>query len=88
MTESITNGVAVPSVLDAPAPPAPSSTIRRHTLAPKQQQFFIRQKQSLTNLEMGLRGALQLLVEERGLVGKVSLAEDCLELIEEPEATP
>lgn len=80
--QTATNGaVSVPSN-NGELLPQPTA-VNRHRLTETQRQFFQRQKQALTNIEMGLRGALQMLVEEKSLIGKVSLSEDCAELIQE-----
>lgn len=57
--------------------------MKRYPLTPKQQQFFQKQAQAATNLQMAMRGALQMLVEEQGIAGRVSLSEDFSEMIEE-----
>ena len=87
MRESIQTNGAVPvpvAANETTAPPAAQVT-RRHYLTEAQRQFFVRQKQTMTNIEMGMRGALQMAVEERGIAGKVTLSEDCAELIVEAE---
>jgi hypothetical protein len=57
----------------------------RHPLNTKQQQFFQRNKQMIQQVEQAMRGALQLIVEENELKGKVTLADDFTELIIEEE---
>ena len=77
---------AVPVPASGPGILAPLSEPPKqahYQLSDKQRDFFLRQRQAMSNIEMGMRGALQMLVEEHGLSGKVTLSEDCSELIAE-----
>ena len=54
-----------------------------HPLTEKQKLFFERQKQAIIRLDAGMQGALQMIIEEMGLKGRVRLSDDCTEVIEE-----
>ena len=58
----------------------------RHPLTSKQRAFFERQKLAIVRIDAAMQGALQMIVEELELKGRVKLADDCSEmLIEEDE---
>lgn len=50
-------------------------------LTEKQQEFFRKRRVAFQQLELEMRGALQLIVEENELTGKVTMADDFTELI-------
>jgi hypothetical protein len=54
----------------------------RIPLTPKQTAFFLRHRMAMHATDAAMRGALQLIVEELGLAGRVTLSDDCTELIE------
>lgn len=60
-------------------------TYSRHPLSPKQQDFFRQNRMAIQQIEVGMRGALQLIVTEQELKGKVTLSDDFSELIIEAE---
>jgi hypothetical protein len=53
----------------------------RVPLTIKQRQFFERQRAAIQQIDAAMKGALQLIVEEHELIGKVMLSEDFSELI-------
>ena len=58
----------------------------RHPLTGKQRAFFERQKLAIVRIDAAMQGALQMIVEELELKGRVKLADDCSEmLVEEDE---
>jgi len=59
--------------------------MKTHLLTEKQKTFFLRQK---LVMNASMQGALQLLIEEMGLTGRVRLSDDCSELIEEENENP
>jgi hypothetical protein len=60
-------------------------TATRFPLNGKQQEFFKRRRMAMQQIEMEMRGALQIVVEENELKGKVTISDDFTELIIEPE---
>jgi hypothetical protein len=56
---------------------------KRWPLTEAQRRFFARHAQSAREIESAMRGALQMLVDEKGIAGKVRLSEDFAEMIEE-----
>lgn len=63
----------------APNPP----TYTRFSLTPKQQEFFRRAAVMRQQIDVQMQGALQLIILENELRGKVTLADDYTELIVE-----
>jgi hypothetical protein len=61
------------------------ATYSRHALSPKQQEFFRQNKMAMQQIETAMKGALQLVMVENELRGKLTLADDCTELIIEAE---
>jgi hypothetical protein len=54
---------------------------RRIPLTAKQRQFFERQRSAIQQIDAAMKGALQLIVEEHELRGKVTLSDDFAVLI-------
>jgi len=59
--------------------------LTRFPLSDKQQDFFRRRRLGMQQLENEMRGALQMIIEENELRGKVMLSDDMTELIIEAE---
>jgi hypothetical protein len=57
----------------------------RFPLTDKQQEFFKRRRIAMQQIEMEMRGALQMIVEENDIRGKCTLSEDFTALVIEPE---
>lgn len=82
------NENAGPAIRGNGSPAAASAeppTYKRHALTPKQQEFFRQNKMAMQQIEAGMKGALQLIMVEAELKGKLTLADDCSELIIEEE---
>jgi hypothetical protein len=63
----------------------PEKVSSRYPLTTKQQQFFQRHRSMAMQVEAAMKGALQLIIDENDIKGKVSVSEDSTELIIEEE---
>jgi hypothetical protein len=60
-------------------------TPTRYPLTTKQQGFFQRHRQMALQIEAAMKGALQLIIDENDIKGRVTVSDDGTELIIEEE---
>ena len=58
---------------------------QRIELTDKQRQFFFNQRSLMQQVEAAMKGALQLICDEKEVRGKVALTEDFSAILVEPE---